>query len=338
MREGLIFLRRTSYFAFLIAPLVLAAGISVAQSQPPPPRATDRNTQQQKQSTGAKAEPATDLRGTEQSPVIVKIQPTPQTDEEAAKEKNKERRQSTSERWTFVLAVATVCVGFMQVLMIGVQSWIADRQNKIMKTQSTIMTDQKAAASEQAGYMRDGLAATKIAADAAKAGADTATTALNIANRPRLVIRQVVTDGFSESGNIRSQLTNGYISVTNIGVFDATLEWFYTNWLFVQKLPMENLALSAEGNPINALLHPAAFVALPLPNLTVSVSEFLSINNAVDGAAMGLTSQPEGSLFLVGYIKYRDSIALRRIHFAYRYDASLHYFVAVEHPSYSYED
>jgi hypothetical protein len=53
------------------------------------------------------------------------------------------------------------------------------------------------------GYMRDGLTATHHAADAAKLGADTATSALNMANRPRLVIRHIVVDGIDSVKSVK---------------------------------------------------------------------------------------------------------------------------------------
>ena len=145
--KGLKFLRRTAHVVSIIAPLALVACVVlVAQSQPPAPgRGESKGRQPQQQTGGAKERPAADPRGTEQSPLVVKVQPAPKTDEETAKEKDKEDRESTANWWTFALAVSTGIVGLLQLVTIGVQAYIAHRQNKIMVTQSTIMLAQKRA-------------------------------------------------------------------------------------------------------------------------------------------------------------------------------------------------
>src|SRR5688572_27101385 len=61
---------------------------------------------------------------------------------------------------------------------------------------------------EQAQYMRDGLAETRKAADAAKDGAMTAARTLVMANRPKLLVRPIEVDGFS-GRRILERLHNG---------------------------------------------------------------------------------------------------------------------------------
>jgi len=139
------------------------------QSQPTQPK---RNASRAEQ-------PATpDPRGTDASPVVVKIQPTPKTDEETAKEKAQIDQQESTQRWTKGLGIATGILGLLQLIAIGFQVGIARRQNQIIEKQNAIMTGQRDAADTQSDYMRDGLAETRKAADAAREAADTASKSL----------------------------------------------------------------------------------------------------------------------------------------------------------------
>ena len=137
----------------------------MAQSQTPQPK---RNTSRAQQPA------APDPRGTDAAPLIVKVQPTPKTDEEAAKEQAQVEQQESTQRWTRGLGITTGVLGLLQLIAIGFQVSIARRQNQIIERQNTIMTGQREAADTQSGYMRNGLAETRKAAEAARDGADTA--------------------------------------------------------------------------------------------------------------------------------------------------------------------
>jgi hypothetical protein len=86
--------------------------------------------------------PANDPRGTDGPPLIVKVQPSPQTDEEAAKEQDQIDRQESAERWTRGLGFITAIVGFLQLVAIGLQVRIAGRQNRLFRSQNAIIEAQ----------------------------------------------------------------------------------------------------------------------------------------------------------------------------------------------------
>ena len=144
------FFRSAAHVVSLIAPMALSIAVLSAQSQPPIPGAgKGQRPQPSQQSQTTQQQPTADPRGTEQSPVVVKVQPTPKTDEEAAKEKAKEQTESSAKQWTLGLAIGTGMVGLLQSLMIFVQARIAANQNRIMEAQSRIMTGQRDAAADQ---------------------------------------------------------------------------------------------------------------------------------------------------------------------------------------------
>jgi hypothetical protein len=75
---------------------VIVVGVLLAQSQPTAPSRGQRQSGPPRgQSKDAQTQPATDPRGTAQSPLIVQVQPTPKTDQEAAKEQRKEENEAS---------------------------------------------------------------------------------------------------------------------------------------------------------------------------------------------------------------------------------------------------
>jgi len=319
---------------FLVCAVALSlstgALVGSAFSQPPTPRAGQKEgappQQQAKQENNTPPAPTASERGSAASPIVVaKTKGDADADEQ-------ERHENSINRWTTTgLAGITLVVLYLQ--------WgVMDTQNRIMEGQSAIMKRQRRTAAKQARHMEEGLIETRRAADAAKASADFATNALNMAHRPQLVIRTVVVAGIDDNGRVGTSLTDGYILVTNIGVLPATILKVYTEWLFAESLPIENPALNAMDNStVPVAMPPAAFVKIPVPDREIEAHEFRVINNGIEGIANSF-GERGGYLFLIGYIKYTDAIGLRRSYFCRRYDTGAHYFAEEDHPSYSYED
>jgi len=67
------------------------------------------------------ASPA-DQRGTEQSPVVVKVLTTPKTKEEAAEEQQKESGQSSADWWMVRLTAIIAAIGILQTIVFGRQA------------------------------------------------------------------------------------------------------------------------------------------------------------------------------------------------------------------------
>lgn len=192
--------------------------------------------------------------------------------------------------------------------------------------------------------MRDGLTETTKAADAAKESATIAARTLVMANRPKLVVRPIEIDGFS-GRRILERLRNGRTWVTNTGVLPVTLQKFWAEWLFEETLPLANPAHGAVEGHLAPMEIPAGqFVKMELPDYDVPTDVFITVNNVAEAAENGqvlgggVPAQRSGTLYVVGCVKYRDEIGLRRMYFAYRYDPFHGRFDAVDHPNYSYEE
>lgn len=143
----------------LKAVLIVVIALVGVPSQPPIPGAGIRGSgQPQQQPARAQEQPTTDPRGTTQTPLIVKVQPTAETDEETAKKQAEENAQASAQGWTKVGIVLTGIVGLLTLVILGFQAAIAGRQNAIMRTQSTIMTGQANAAANSAIAAADVLA------------------------------------------------------------------------------------------------------------------------------------------------------------------------------------
>jgi hypothetical protein len=73
-------------------------GAADARSQQPSPSSREPRHPAQAQSNGPQQPAATDQRGTEQSPIIVKVLPTPKTDAETAQEAEDRKEKSANDR------------------------------------------------------------------------------------------------------------------------------------------------------------------------------------------------------------------------------------------------
>jgi hypothetical protein len=71
---------------------------------------------------------AIDQRGTEQSPLTVKVLPTPKTDEEAAQARDERDQKSSTDRWMIFLTAAVATATFLQVFALWVTIRTARRQ------------------------------------------------------------------------------------------------------------------------------------------------------------------------------------------------------------------
>jgi hypothetical protein len=155
-----------------VALLVLLASCAMAQSQPPLQPEPARNA------SGAYEQTGRDPRGTNVSPLIVRIEPTPKTDAESAEEQREKEEQAADRRFNQRLAVATLGILLLQLVVVGFQVRLLVKQNEIIDGQSAIMRGQREAADAQSGYMREGLQYTKTTADAAMKSAEAAVAAM----------------------------------------------------------------------------------------------------------------------------------------------------------------
>ena len=185
--------------------------------------------------------------------------------------------------------------------------------------------------------------AAKASADAAKMSAEAARQALILTHRPRLLVWPIEVEGFDRR-RIGDRLINGRVFVTNIGVLTATIQKFWAEWNFWDLMPPDNPAHRVDQGVASVECPPGHYVTFSLPEYEVPVNVFMAINNSAEaaegqfaGSSRSLTQPPPGKLYLVGCVKYRDEIGLRRQYFAYSWEPSQGRFKAVKHPSYNYE-
>lgn len=167
-------------------------------------------------------------QGTEESPLMVQVQPARKADAESVEERRKRDRETSDGTWTRGLAIATVLLGLFQLGAIALQVYIAKRQNSIIESQSLIMKGQRDASEQQSGYMKEGLAETRRANEAAR-------EAVVLAHRPRIVLRNVDVPDVEGGGR-----AGGRIWATNVGFAVAKVIKFDAQWHIGEQLPTRN--------------------------------------------------------------------------------------------------
>ena len=183
--------------------------------------------------------------------------------------------------------------------------------------------------------------ATGHAAAAARASAEATKLALTVAHRPKLAIGPIEVTGFDGRG-IGTELTNGRLWVTNTGVLPATIEKYWADWRFFAVLPVENPAHnSIDTDVADGQCPPGRSLKIDLPKYDVGFEAFHTINTNAQAVGEGKwtpdSSPVAGNLYVIGCLKYRDEVGLRRMYFAYRWNWREGRFEAVEHPNYNYE-
>jgi hypothetical protein len=297
-------------------------------------------------------------------PIIARVLPTPKTPEEAAQELKVRTDQSSANWWMVRLTGLIAAIYAGQLIVFGRQATrlretikkmdeIAQGQTKDM--QASIREANRAAAAmegiavsmaldvaavqKQAAHMEDGLDVTRKAADAARTSAEISRSSHRSATRPRLVVRPITVEGIDDSGYIVAKLANAKAWITNVGVRRVKLEFFHAQWLVRERLPFNNPERTAEDtSSLVAELTAGGFLSRDLPDFEVPFAAYRSIANDIEIAKGGGTPRGELNLFLIGYLKYRDKIGLRRTYFAFRYDPIKLAFVPEGHPSYNYEE
>lgn len=326
----MIFLWRSRHVASIVALLWIGSSGCAASQPPTPSNGEGKRNPPQNQTASGEQKP-TDARGASDRPLIVQVAPTK---DQAAQDKSDRESEASSKRWTQFLAGLTVLVGIGQWWMVRRQANIAEKQNEIIGKQNEIMTGQRGAADAQSGYMRDGLAETRKAAE-------TNTNALAYANRPRLIMRPFNIEGFDRGGWITERLHSGEAWITNVGVLPATLDHFWADWMQTSVLPVDNPARTAvDVSTARTTVPPGNRGKRALPELVVDVATLKSINGIRDEISRGFPVHTDDyqTVFLYGYIKFSDAIGLRRTYFCHRYNAVLGRFEPYDHPHYSYEE
>ncbi len=241
-------------------------------------------------------QPASDPRGTNDSPFVVKIQPTPKTDEEAAKEQEKEQDDAYTKWWTQALAWFTAGLALVQLIAIGFQVRIASQQNKIIKGQTTILQGQETS-------MKDGLTVARDAAKAANKSADVAYQSMTGTQRAFLLLNRmnIRKHAINAPGELNRVIWSGFRITPQFQNSGQTPALDARARAFTQSFPF--------GTTAAAFAHPVAELNDESRNASLSVGIGLPIfanDVIVTDEQINQIIRGEIALFLYAIVEYRD--------------------------------
>src|SRR6266566_3435977 len=120
----------------VISPLLLLVAVA---SQAPSARRGETRQPQEAKSNSAKKPSAQDQRGTENSPLFIKEIPTPKTEEESAQDAKDRTEKSSNDRKLVEFTGILALVGFLQLVVFGLQSYYLRKTVKAAGEQSDDM-------------------------------------------------------------------------------------------------------------------------------------------------------------------------------------------------------
>lgn len=101
---------------WLVALLLLLAGVAFAESQGPSPTLGKTESRQpQQQSTSSKEDAAKDQRGTESSPLVVKVLNPPKAEPDATKNPQEQEKQPPTDWWMFGVTGVLAGIALLQL-------------------------------------------------------------------------------------------------------------------------------------------------------------------------------------------------------------------------------
>jgi hypothetical protein len=95
--------------------------VAFAQLQPPSPSLPKRNNQQKQPSTDIQDSASNNQRGTDESPIVVKVLPSAQADKEPPKGQSKDSNQTT-DWWMFGATMVIAIIGAIQTRVFWIQA------------------------------------------------------------------------------------------------------------------------------------------------------------------------------------------------------------------------
>ncbi|MBE3039270.1 MAG: hypothetical protein IMZ62_10720 [Chloroflexi bacterium] len=290
--------------------LVLATVALAGESQPSTPSAGKRESGQP---ASTQQQPTTDARGTEASPVIVKVVPTPKTQEQTTDEEADREQQSSTNRWTIRLTVILALIGFGQLCVYALQARrlreTVVKMDEIARSQTQDIRDSIHEATRAAAAMERMAEAAKETADAAFASA-MLTDALLATNRE--IERAYVTMSHAPPGLYGAALieratpgaaTTRDISVSvkiaNRGNTPATVTaTSLTFWISNEPLP-DTPPYADNAKPIRvSLVRDSSFHIFENLSMDTSGIEDISTSSTL-------------KLYVFGYVDYLDKFGRR---------------------------
>jgi hypothetical protein len=106
----------------LIIGVLILSNSGIAKSNPPTPRPSEKVQPPQPEPDKSGQQPQTDQRGTENSPIVVKITPPEILQKQSEQAAPKENSKSSAEWWTVYLTGLLAAIGVMQTFVFGIQA------------------------------------------------------------------------------------------------------------------------------------------------------------------------------------------------------------------------
>lgn len=316
---------------------LFVAGAALAQSQEPSP--APANTEQKKQAhpKHEQQRASTDQRGTESSPLFIKVVPSLPVEPRSSEHTEKPNDYASPE-WGLV---------WVTIILAAITAILACYTAKLWGATKALAEDAKETAARQAEDMQASLKIANISAksttDAAKAAqdsADTAEASVKLAreefittHRPRLVVRRI-----GPHKRIGPPIALEY-TVHNIGDSEARViaiseKICLADTTYPDKLPI--IPPYSDSMPKSIHLAPSQSVTLEY-KAPMALHEQLcfAYGFEVDNRHPHVPS----AIFFLGYIDYVDKVGMKRqTAFLRKLDFDTKRFDAINHPDYEYQD
>jgi len=273
------------------------AAPSPVPSQPPSPSPREE-VQSPQGKPGASQQPAaSEQRGTEDRPAVVKILPAEKTADERAQEERDRIDKTSAGWWLRVLTGALVIVGAMQFLALIGQGAVFAIQAKRLR-ESVDLT--RAIASREERDMRDAITTAQTSADAAKNSADAAALHAQAAigvELPAIFVTQIILHA-RDLGTLAARLQYPEISITfeNFGRTPAFLARSSVEVVLAKDLPESPVYATVVAYPPGTLIEKGTPYIINLQRREYSI---LEVEDIINGISV---------LWVYGFVSYRDFI------------------------------
>ena len=301
---------------FLIA---LVAGTGVSQSSDPPPPTPPKAEQKNQADTKDKQQPPTpDQRGTENSPLFIKVIP-PLTVEPPPAALAQHSNMYTSPEWWLVLVT---------LILAAITAILAGYTAKLWGATKSLAEEAKQTATRQASEMQKSLVISQESAATAKASVALAREEFLATHRPRVIVRSVRCG--EAMGNVPEPPLQLDIIMANVGLTPAIILKISASLMHVPS------GILPPGPPYAE--HSATMITLnvgePEPFSAFIRGDIVKEFDLADGFGNATTF-----FFCLGYLIYEDALNRRyRTAFVRRYNASIKRFSTVDDPEYEYQD
>jgi hypothetical protein len=282
--------------------LVAVSATSFAQSsQQPAPSAGKISQPEQAQPQSTQQAPPADERGTDKSPIAVKVLPAPDAEEEATERQEDRREKAANDRKIIILTKQIAKFNKFLVIVGAAQSVVFLIQLLVFSRQAQRLRQTVDLATEQAPL-------TARAAEAAEASASVADEALRTTQRAYIAVKPVGIGPFSKSWIPGSAVELvGRVRIYNVGTLPArNVRWSI-------KITCER---SEEWGPPKAVnfigdnVVPRGIEMEEASN-KISSGEVIQLKNAASG----------GYCYVWGSVSYRDGFNQQRFtDFCHRYN------------------